>query len=39
MVMVKNDSTCDIGTLSSDQVGEYVLSEFNAFLAELELKH
>ena len=37
--MAENVSGCKMGTLRSDRGGEYMSSEFNAFLAERGIKH
>ena len=39
LVMAENVSGCKMGTLRSDRGGEYMSSEFNAFLAERGIKH
>ena len=39
LVMAVNVSRCKMGTLRSDRGGEYMSSEFNAFLDERGIKH
>ena len=39
LVMAENVSGCKMGTLRSDCLGEYMSSEFNAFLAKCGRKH
>ena len=39
LVMAENVSGCKMGTLRSDRGGEYMSSEFNAFLTERGIKH